>query len=287
MSAAETLRLTNRFRAFDGWQYFYRHPATTTNCEMRFGLYLPPQAEHERVPLVMYLAGLTCNEETFPIKAGAQRVAAELGLALLSPDTSPRGVNLPGDDAAVDFGQSAGFYLDATVAPWSAHYRMYSYVARELPELVLSQFPLDADRVGLLGHSMGGHGALTIGLRNPERFRSLSALAPIVAPTQHPWGQKALPGYLGPDRESWRQYDATELMQDLNSAAGRPPLLIDQGLDDEFLVKQLRPELFEAAARSAGYPLTLRRHAGYGHGYYFVSSMIEDHLRHHAECLDA
>ena len=221
------------------------------------------------------------------MKAGAQRVAAELGLALLSPDTSPRGVRLPGDDEAFDFGQSAGFYLDATEAPWSAHYRMYSYVAQELPALVTSLFPVDADRIGLLGHSMGGHGALTIGLKHPERFRSLSALAPIAAPTQCPWGQKALPRYLGPDRDSWRQYDATELMSDLVSAAGRPPLLIDQGLDDEFLVKQLKPELFEAAARSAGYSLTLRRHAGYGHGYYFVSSVIEDHLRHHAESLDA
>jgi S-formylglutathione hydrolase len=214
-------------------------------------------------------------------------VAAELGLALLSPDTSPRGVRLPGDDEAFDFGQSAGFYLDATEAPWSAHYRMYSYVAQELPDLVTSLFPVDADRIGLLGHSMGGHGALTIGLKHPERFRSLSALAPIAAPTQCPWGQKALPRYLGADRDSWRQYDATELMSDLVSAAGRPPLLIDQGLDDEFLVRQLKPELFEAAARSAGYSLTLRRHEGYGHGYYFVSSVIEDHLRHHAESLDA
>ena len=287
MSPPETLILSNRFRCFDGWQHFYRHPAQTTACEMRFGLYLPPQAEHEQVPLLIYLAGLTCTEETFPMKAGAQRVAAELGLALLSPDTSPRGVRLPGDDEAFDFGQSAGFYLDATEAPWSAHYRMYSYVAQELPDLVTSLFPVDADRIGLLGHSMGGHGALTIGLKHPERFRSLSALAPIAAPTQCPWGQKALPRYLGADRDSWRQYDATELMSDLVSAAGRPPLLIDQGLDDEFLVRQLKPELFEAAARSAGYSLTLRRHAGYGHGYYFVSSVIEDHLRHHAESLDA
>ncbi len=285
MPAAENLLLSNRHRCFDGWQHFYRHPARSTGCEMRFGLYLPPQAEHERVPLVIYLAGLTCNEETFPIKSGAQRVAAELGLALLSPDTSPRGVRLPGDDESWDFGLSAGFYLDATEAPWSAHYRMYSYVARELPDLVLGTFPLDADRVGIMGHSMGGHGALTIGLKHPERFRSLSALAPIVAPMQCPWGQKALPRYLGPDRDAWRAYDATELMGDLTSVSGRPPILVDQGLEDEFLAAQLKPELLEAAARRSGYPLAVRRHEGYGHGYWFVSSMIEDHLRHHAEAL--
>jgi len=285
MSAPENLILSNRYRCFDGWQQFYRHAARSTACEMRFGLYLPPQAEHERVPLVIYLAGLTCNEETFPIKAGAQRVAAELGLALLSPDTSPRGVRLPGDDEAWDFGLSAGFYLDATEPPWSAHYRMYSYVARELPDLVISRFPVDGERIGLMGHSMGGHGALTIGLKHPERFRSLSALAPIVAPSQVPWGQKALPRYLGSDPDKWRAYDATELMSDLASASGRPPLLIDQGLEDEFLATQLKPELFEAAARGAGYPLILRHHEGYGHGYWFVSSVIEDHLRHHADHL--
>ena len=286
MTAPETLVLTNRYRCFDGWQHFYRHAAASTACEMRFGLYLPPQAEHERVPVVIYLAGLTCNEETFPIKAGAQRVAAELGIALLSPDTSPRGVRLPGDDESGDFWLSAGFYLDATEAPWSAHYRMYSYVSAELPELVLGAFPLDPDRVGLMGHSMGGHGALTIGLKHPERFRSLSALAPIVAPMQCPWGQKALPRYLGPDREAWRAYDATALMGDLGSVAGRPPLLVDQGLEDEFLAGQLKPELLEAAARRVGYPLVVRRHEGYGHGYWFVSSVIEDHLRHHAASLE-
>jgi len=286
MSPPESPTLTTRYRCFDGWQHFYRHPSATIAGEMRFGLYLPPQAEHERVPLVIYLAGLTCTEETFPIKAGAQRVAAELGLALLSPDTSPR-VRLPGDAEAMDFGQSAGFYLDATQAPWSAHYRMYSYVAQELPDLVAQCFPVDPQRMGLCGHSMGGHGALTIGLKHPERFRTLSALAPIAAPTQCPWGQKALPRYLGSDPQHWRQYDATELMSDLGDARDRPPLLIDQGLDDEFLASQLKPELFEAAARRQGYPLTLRRHPGYGHGYWFVSSFMEDHLRHHAAGLEA
>ncbi len=287
MSPLENLTLSTSYRCFDGWQQFYRHPAQTTACEMRFGLYLPPQAEHEKVPLLIYLAGLTCTEETFAIKAGAQRVAAELGLALLTPDTSPRGVRFPGDDETYDFGLGAGFYVDATEAPWSAHYRMYSYVAQELPDLVANSFAVDTGRIGLFGHSMGGHGALTIGLKHPERFRSLSALAPIVAPMQCPWGRKALPRYLGADQDSWRQYDATELLGNLNSAAGRPPLLIDQGLDDEFLATQLKPELFEAAARGAAYPLTLRRLPGYGHGYYFISSVIEDHLRHHAACLDA
>jgi S-formylglutathione hydrolase len=287
MSPPENLTLATSYRCFDGWQQFYRHPAKTTACEMRFGLYLPPQAEQEKVPLLVYLAGLTCTEETFAIKVGGQRVAAELGLAVLTPDTSPRDMRFPGDDEAYDFGMGAGFYVDATEAPWSAHYRMYSYVARELPDLVANAFAVDADRVGLFGHSMGGHGALTIGLKHPDRFRSLSALAPIVAPMQCPWGQKAFSRYLGADRDSWRQYDATELMSNLGSAAGHPPLLIDQGLDDEFLATQLKPELFEAAARGAAYPLTLRRLPDYGHGYYFISSVIEDHLRHHAACLDA
>lgn len=286
MSPTESPILSTQYRCFDGWQHFYRHQSQVTAGEMRFGLYLPPQAEHEPVPLVIYLAGLTCTEETFPIKAGAQRVAAELGLALLSPDTSPR-VRLPGDADGMDFGQSAGFYLDATQAPWSAHYRMYSYVAKELPDLVTHSFPVDPERIGLFGHSMGGHGALTIGLKHPERFRTLSALAPIVAPTQCPWGQKALPRYLGPDPESWRQYDATELMAGLDDVRDRPPLLIDQGLEDEFLQSQLKPDLFEAAARRQGYPLTLRRHPGYGHGYWFVSTFMEDHLRHHAAGLEA
>lgn len=287
MSPIASPTLTNRFRCFDGWQSFYTHSARSTACEMRFGLYLPPQAAAERVPLVIYLAGLTANEETFPLKAGAQRVAAELGLALLSPDTSPRGVSLPGDRAAPDFGLGAGFYLDATAAPWSDHYRMYSYVAEELPDLVANHFPLRRDRMGLTGHSMGGHGALTIGLKHPDRFPSLSALAPIAAATQCPWGQKALAGYLGADPASWRAYDATELMKDVAHAKDRSPLLIDQGLADEFLTSQLKPELFEAAARRVGFPLTLRRHREYGHGYWFVSSMIEDHLRHHGELLGA
>lgn len=287
MPATTDLTLLNRYRCFDGWQAFYRHRSATTACDMRFGLYLPPRAETARVPLVIYLAGLTCNEETFPVKTGAQRIAAALGLALLSPDTSPRGIALPGQDESWDFGLGAGFYLDATEAPWSAHFRMYSYVTAELPELVTVAFPVDGERMGLTGHSMGGHGALTIGLRHPERFRSLSALAPIAAPMDCPWGLKALSRYLGPDRTRWRAWDATAVMEDLPSAAGRPPILIDQGLDDEFLATQLMPGRFEAACARQGYPLTLRRHPGYGHGYWFISTFMEDHLRHHAAGLGA
>ena len=276
------MKLLSRYRSFDGWQQFFSHPSAETRSEMRFSLYLPPSAETERVPLLIYLAGLTCNEETFAIKAGAQRAASELGLALLSPDTSPRAARFPGDDESYDFGVGAGFYLDATEAPWSANYRMGSYVAKELPALAAKSFPIDGTRIGLFGHSMGGHGALTIGLKNPQLFRTLSAFAPIAAPTQCPWGPKALSRYLGEDRETWKQHDATEIVGGLSSASSRTPLLIDQGLDDEFLVNQLKPELFEAAARRSGYPLELRRHEGYGHGYWFVSSFMEDHLRHHA-----
>ena len=252
---------------------------------MRFAVYLPPQAERRRVPLLWYLAGLTCTEETFMIKAGAQRVAAELGLALVAPDTSPRGVGLPGDSDAWDFGVAAGFYLDATEEPWSRHYRMYSYITRELSELVESSFPVDPKRQGIFGHSMGGHGALTIGLKNPDRYRSISAFAPISAPMQSPWGVKAFTGYLGPDRERWKAYDACELIRALPGVTGRPPIFVDQGLADAFLEQQLMPERLELACKDAGYPLTLRRQPGYDHGYYFISTFIEDHLRHHARAL--
>jgi S-formylglutathione hydrolase len=284
MATPAPLTLVNRYRCFGGWQHFYRHHSRATGCEMRFSLYLPPDAEAGRVPLLVYLAGLTCTEETFAIKAGAQRVAAKLGLALLAPDTSPR-VRLPGDDEHWDFGLGAGFYLDATEAPWSAHYRMGSYVADELPALAAATFPVDGGRMGIFGHSMGGHGALTIGLKHPGRFRTLSAFAPIAAPMQCPWGERAFTRYLGPDRAAWRAYDATELVGALAGTAGRPAMLVDQGLDDEFLASQLKPELFEAACRRAGYPLTLRRHEGYGHGYWFIATFMEDHLRHHAQGL--
>ena len=248
---------------------------------MRFSVFVPPQAERGRVPVLYYLAGLTCTEETFMIKAGAQRVAAELGLALVAPDTSPRGVSLPGDSDSWDFGVGAGFYLDATVEPWSRHYRMYTYVTQELPALIAEHFPVDAERQGIFGHSMGGHGALTIALKNPQRYRSVSAFAPISAPKRCPWGQKAFTGYLGPDQGQWDQYDATELVARVRDAATRPPILVDQGMADQFLQTQLHPHLLEEACRKVDYPLTLRRHEGYDHGYYFISTFMEDHLRHH------
>jgi len=280
--APETL---SRHRFFGGVVGFHRHDAAETSSPMRFSVYLPPQAERRKVPALWYLAGLTCTEETFMVKAGAQRAASELGIALIAPDTSPRGVPLPGDSDSWDFGVGAGFYVDATQAPWSRHYRMYSWITRELPMLVERHFPVDAKRQGIFGHSMGGHGALTIGLRNPDRYRSISAFAPIAAPMNCPWGQKAFTGYLGSDRDNWRAYDASELLRALPAVTGRPPLLVDQGMADAFLEQQLMPERLEQACKDVGYPLTLRRHAGYDHGYYFISTFVEDHLRHHARTL--
>jgi S-formylglutathione hydrolase len=275
----------SRHGAFGGAVSFHRHGSVETDCAMRFAVFLPPQAANGRVAVLYYLAGLTCTEETFMIKAGAQRVAAELGLAIVAPDTSPRGVPLPGDSENWDFGVGAGFYLDATETPWSRHYRMYSYVTHELPAQIAADFPVDANRQGIFGHSMGGHGALTIALKNPDRYRSVSAFAPIAAPMQCPWGQKAFTGYLGANRDNWRAYDASELIRGLKTVAGRPPLLVDQGLSDPYLQQQLLPERLEQACTDRGYPLTLRRHAGYDHGYYFISSFIEDHLRHHSRLL--
>lgn len=254
---------------------------------MRFAVFVPPAAERGPVPVLYYLAGLTCNEETFMTKAGALRLATELGLMLVAPDTSPRGVPLPGDSASWDFGVGAGFYLNATEEPWSAHYHMYSYVTEELPALIAANFPADMKRQGIFGHSMGGHGALTIGLKNRDRYRSISAFAPIAAPSECPWGQKAFTGYLGTDRLRWREYDAAQLMLEVKNAKRGPRILIDQGLSDQFLERELNPGRFEEACARVGYPLTLRRHAGYDHGYYFVSTFIDDHLRHHAEQLRA
>lgn len=287
VAAFDESNTISRHGAFGGAVSFHRHASVETDCMMRFAVFLPPQAANGRVPVLYYLAGLTCTEETFMIKAGAQRVAAELGLALVAPDTSPRGVPLPGDSDNWDFGVAAGFYLDATEMPWSRHYRMYSYVTRELPALIAANFPVDADRQGICGHSMGGHGALTIALKNPERYHSASAFAPIAAPMQCPWGQKAFTGYLGANRDGWRAHDASELIRTLRSVSGRPPLLVDQGLADPFLQQQLLPERLEQACADSGYPLQLRRRAGYDHGYYFISTFIEDHLRHHARALQA
>ena len=269
---------------FGGLQGFYQHDSAVIGLPMRLGVYRPPQARQGPVPALVYLAGLTCNEETFAIKAGAQRVAAELGLMLVTPDTSPRGTGVAGADANWDFGTAAGFYLDATQAPWAAHWRMESYLTRELPALLAQHFPLLPGALGLMGHSMGGHGALTLVLRHPDLFKSCSALAPIAAPMRCPWGVKAFTGYLGADQAAWAAHDATALVQAGHRA---PPLLIDQGEADKFLAEQLLPHRFEAACRDAGQALTLRRHAGYDHGYFFIASFVEDHLRHHAATLKA
>lgn len=277
-----TLETLSEHRCFGGVQGFYKHDSAEIGLPMKFGVFVPPQAAQGPVPVLFFLAGLTCTEETFAIKAGAQRVAAELGLMIVTPDTSPRDTGIEGADASWDFGHGAGFYLDATQAPWSKHFRMESWITRELREAVLSNFPTRSDRVGICGHSMGGHGALTLALRNPGLFQSVSAIAPIAAPTQCPWGEKAFTGYLGSDRAAWSRHDATELVK---AGASLPPLLIDQGLADNFLAAQLHPHLLEAACTQGDQPLALRRHAGYDHGYYFIASFIGDHLRHHAQRL--
>jgi S-formylglutathione hydrolase len=273
----------SRSKCFGGVQGVYSHASRETGCAMRFGVFLPPQAQGARVPVLYWLSGLTCTEENFIVKAGAQRVAAELGLALVVPDTSPRGLKIPGDDAAYDFGVGAGFYVDATREPWARNYRMYSYVTSELPALVAGEFPLDAARAGIFGHSMGGHGALTIALKNPGRYQSVSAFAPISSPMRVPWGEKALTGYLGAERAAWREYDATALIEDRGWRG--PPLLVDQGSADQFLVTQLKPQLLAEACRRAGVALQLRLQEGYDHSYYFIATFIEDHLRFHARRL--
>ena len=269
---------------FGGVQGFYQHDSDETGTPMKFGVFVPPQATTSPVPVLFFLAGLTCSEETFAIKAGAQQHAAQHGLMLVTPDTSPRNTGIEGADAAWDFGTAAGFYLDATEAPWCKHWRMGSYVTRELRQLVFDHFEARNDRVGLFGHSMGGHGALTLALKNSGLYQSVSALAPIAAPMHCPWGVKAFGGYLGDDRSAWARHDATELIK---SGARLPPLLIDQGLADKFLAEQLHPELFEAACIEGRQPLTLRRHEGFDHGYYFIATFIADHIAHHAKHLHA
>ncbi len=286
-AAPSTWEPQSEHASFGGVQRFVRHASQEIGLPMRFALFLPPQAlQGQPVPLVVFLAGLTCSEETFTMKAGAQRVAAELGLALLMPDTSPRGANVAGEAESWDFGVGAGFYLDATREPWSRHWRMESYLLRELLPQVWQHAPVHRQRTGLFGHSMGGHGALTLALRHPGVFASLSALAPICAPMQCAWGVKAFSGYLGEDRSTWSAHDACELMRTQRSAPYPQGILIDQGLGDKFLAEQqLLPEAFEAACTAIGQPLRLRRHAGYDHGYYFIATMVEDHLRHHAALL--
>ena len=263
---------------------YYQHPSSAINGDMKFAVYTPPQAANGPVPVLYYLAGLTCTEETFVTKACALEHAARHGLMLVAPDTSPR-VQLPGDRESWDFGIAAGFYLDATEAPWSKHYKMYSYVVNELPGLIAANFPADLSRAGIFGHSMGGHGALTIGLKNPTRFKSLSAFAPIAAPIQSPWGVKAFSGYLGAYRAAWSQYDATELVKSGSKFPGG--ILIDQGTADKFLDEQLKPGLLEAACKAAGQAFTLNMREGYDHGYYFIQTFIADHMAWHAERLGA
>jgi S-formylglutathione hydrolase len=277
-----SFKLVKEHACFSGTQGLYSHISETCHSSMNFAVYLPPQAQSQSVPVLYFLAGLTCTEENFTAKAGAQRLAAELGLILVAPDTSPRNIGIPGEDADWDFGTGAGFYVDATVEPWHQHYRMYSYITEELPALVAEHFPVRSDRQGICGHSMGGHGALVCALRNPDRYQSVSAFAPIAAPIRSPWGQKAFSNYLGADVDTWKAYDASELILTSDWSS---PILIDQGMADTFLGNQLMPEVFEQACAKAGKPLTLRMHPGYDHSYYFIATFIEDHLRHHASVL--
>ncbi|MFI8479696.1 S-formylglutathione hydrolase [Pseudomonas sp. NPDC078700] len=268
-----------------GWHKRYRHRSNTLNCDMTFAVYLPPQAEQgEQLPVLYWLSGLTCTDENFMQKAGAHKLAAELGLIIVAPDTSPRGEGVPDDpDAAYDFGLGAGFYLNATQEPWARHYRMHDYVVQELPALIEANFPV-TDKRGISGHSMGGHGALVCALRNPGRYQSLSAFAPISNPMSCPWGEKAFSRYLGEERSRWREWDACALMAE---ATERLPMLVDQGDRDDFLLNQLKPEPLQAAAQATGHPLELRLQPGYDHSYYFIASFIDDHLRHHAAALVA
>jgi S-formylglutathione hydrolase len=276
----ETISETN---CFGGRIGFYRHASKVNDCNMQFSVFVPPQAAHGNVPVVTFLSGLTCTEENFMVKSGAQRVAAELGLMLVSPDTSPRGDTVPDDpDDDYDFGLAAGFYLNATQEPWSRHYHMYDYVTTELQDAVFDNFPGDRDRHGLTGHSMGGHGALIIGLKNPDLFRSISAFAPICTTLHSPWGQKALGYYLGEDTSTWHEFDACEVARNVVDTSRWSRILVDQGSTDPWLQEQLKPELLEAACKESGLPLDLRMHEDYDHGYYFISTFIEEHLRFHA-----
>ena len=268
-------------KCFDGWLKRYTHTSTTTGTEMVFAIFLPPQAQTQPVPVLYWLSGLTCTDENFMQKAGAQRIAAELGVAIVAPDTSPRGTDLPGEHDSYDFGSGAGFYVNATQAPWSDNYRMYDYVVDELPVLIEQHFPV-TDKRAISGHSMGGHGALICALKNPGRYASVSAFAPISNPSNCPWGEKTLAGYLGDDREAWKAWDSCELIA---TAQEQLPLLVDQGEADDFLAEQLKPDALQAACDKAGHPLELRLQPGYDHSYFFIASFIEDHLRHHAKAL--
>jgi S-formylglutathione hydrolase len=268
-------------KIFEGQQLQYRHRSESLSCDMEFSIYLPPQAESTKVPVVYWLSGLTSTDQNFVIKAGAQRYAAELGVAIVCPDTSPRGEAVPDDsDGAYDFGLGAGFYVNATQSPWDKNYRMYDYVVEELPELVNTSFEVDAGRKGISGHSMGGHGALTVGLKNPDKYLSVTAFAPIVSPINCPWGQKALGSYLGEDQTTWSDYDSCELVK---SASNHLPILVDQGEADNFLEEQLKTQLLIEAAERAEYPMQIRYQPGYDHSYFFIASFIADHLEFHSE----
>ena len=278
------LNIISEQRCFDGVQGFYAHESDACGGTMRLAVFQPPQIAQGPVPVVTFLAGLTCSEETFMIKAGAQRIAAELGLMLVAPDTSPRGAGIEGEDADWDLGTGAGFYLDATQSPWSHHYNMYSYVTQDLQQIIAEHFPANMDSQGIFGHSMGGHGALTLHLKNPQLYESVSAFAPIAAPMDCPWGQKAFSHYLGPDPETWKAYDARQLVLSQPSDA---VLFIDQGMDDQFLEEQLHTHMLESACKTSGQKISLRRQIGYDHSYYFIQSFVEDHLRHHHAILSA
>jgi S-formylglutathione hydrolase len=283
----DSLKTLSEHGCFGGVQTFYQHDSVEIGLPMKFSVFLPAQATQGRVPALVYLAGLTCTDETFMTKAGAQQYAAQHGMALIAPDTSPRGANVPGETDSWDFGLAASFYIDATVAPWSSHYRMESYLIDELLHIAVRNLPIDPERIGIFGHSMGGHGALTLALKHPDRFRSVSAFAPICAPTQCAWGQKAFTGYLGADNSSWPAHDAVFLMAAQTSAPYPNGILIDQGMADKFLAEQLNPHIFEAACQAVGQPLLLRRHMGYDHGYYFISTFMADHMAFHAQALHA
>ena len=287
--STSTLELKSAHACFGGAQRFYEHFSREINLPMKFSVFLPTKAlMGEKVPAVMYLAGLTCTEETFMTKAGAQRLANELGIALIAPDTSPRGAKVAGESDAWDFGVGAGFYLDATQQPWATNWRMESYLLTELLPLITDKLPIDGSRIGIFGHSMGGHGALTLALRHPGVFKSVSAFAPISNPVNCPWGQKAFSGYLGEDQQAWDAHDATRLMLAQKQAPYPNGILVDQGMADKFLMeKQLLPEAFEAACAQVGQPLMLRMQPGYDHGYYFIQTFLEDHLKHHATQLAA
>ena len=273
-------------KVFAGNVEVYRHSSEVNHCDMQFSVFRPKQEQHSSVPLLTWLSGLTCTEDTFMFKAGALKMASDLGIMILAPDTSPRGDNVPDDEnGAYDFGLGAGFYVNATKSPWQTHYNMYDYVTKELPSIITSNFNVDKNRFGIFGHSMGGHGALTIGLRNPDTYRSISAFAPICNPINCPWGTKALGNYLGENSSAWSEYDATEIVLAGNYKSPQNLIRIDQGLADEFLERELNTDKFEQACKDSELAIDIHRHVGHGHGYYFISTFIDDHLQHHAKYL--